>query len=85
VLLGAGVIQKNTELAEAVLDWLGENRVASLRAEFSENWHIAAELEYCAHHFPRSSLAFISSSIFFNYFITEDDFSAGSRRTNAIG
>lgn len=77
VLMGAGIIQRNTDPTKAVLDWLGEDRVASLTAEFSANWHIAAELEYCAHHFPRSSLAFTSSLIFFNYFITEDDFSAG--------
>ncbi len=77
VLLGAGVKTRGGGTAQAVLDWFDDAYIRWLKNEFGENWSVAAELEYCTRHFPRSSLAYLATRIFFNYFIRADDFSTG--------
>ena len=74
----AGVIsEKDYRISPAVLSWLGEDQVAWMRETFTENWEVAAEFDYCMHHFPRSSLATLSAQLFFCQFISGDDYTAG--------
>ena len=63
--------------SQKVLDWIGRESIASAKQEFSENWSVVVELEYCAHHFPRSSLAFMAAQLQYNYYISLDDYSVG--------
>ncbi|MDJ0825301.1 MAG: hypothetical protein QNJ16_07350 [Rhodobacter sp.] len=76
-LQGAGVIDSDAQPTRAVLDWCGEETVERAKSEWGENWSAYCEFAYCLNHFPRSSLAHISSQIMYAYFIEYDDFSAG--------
>lgn len=76
-LSGAGVIGPDALPTKEVLEWCGPDLVAWSKSEFSENWTAFVEIAYCMNHFPRTSLATMASQIFYNYFIEQDDFSAG--------
>ncbi|MGR3551593.1 hypothetical protein [Pseudooceanicola sp.] len=77
-LLKAGVInEKNYDISQQVLDWLGEVHVQWMKKEYGENWSCVGELEYCLNHFPDSSLATLAAKLFFAQFVSYDDFSAG--------
>ncbi len=74
----AGVIsEKNFMISQHVIDWLGDEHVKWMKAEFDENWSVVGELEFCINHFPDSSLATLSAKLFCAYFVTHDDFSVG--------
>jgi hypothetical protein len=77
-LYSAGVIdERNFRVSEKVLDWAGPDRIAWAEAREPENWECLVELEYCTYHFPRSSLAYMAAQFQVNYFVLEDDYSAG--------
>lgn len=77
-LIEAGVISKGSyQTSPQVIEWLGEDSINWMRENFGENWTVVAEFEYCAHHFPRSSLACMASELFVAQFVTHDDFAAG--------
>tara|TARA_R110002072_G_scaffold1084_14_gene8987 strand:- start:4415 stop:5197 length:783 start_codon:yes stop_codon:yes gene_type:complete len=77
-LVAAGVIdERNFKISEKVLNWAGPDRIAWARAREPENWACLVEMEYCTYHFPRSSLAYMSAQYQMNYYILQDDYSAG--------
>jgi len=77
-LRSAGVIDKQTYgVSEEVLNWAGPDRIAWAKAREPENWACLVELEYCTYHFPRSSLAYKAAQFQLNYYILQDDYSAG--------
>ena len=47
------------------------------RETFGENWGLVADLEYCLNHFPLASMATVACKVLYNYFVQNDDFSAG--------
>lgn len=77
-LYSADVIdEKYFKVSERVLNWAGPDRIAWAKAMEPENWACVLQLEYCTYHFPRSSLAYMAAQYQFNYFVVEDDHSAG--------
>lgn len=77
-LYSAGVIYKhNFKITKEVLYWAGQDRVAWAKEREPENWECVIELEYCTYHFLTSSLAYMAAQFHFNYYVTQDDYSAG--------
>ncbi len=74
----ADVINERTYLiSDEVLKWAGQQRIDWAKEAQPENWECLIELEYCTYHFPRSSLAFLAAQFQFNYYVLQDDYSAG--------
>ncbi|WP_139188373.1 hypothetical protein [Aliiruegeria lutimaris] len=76
-LKNAGVIDERYNICEHVIEWLGEESVIWMRETFGENWTAAAEFEYCVHHFPKSSLAYLAAQVSFFEFCTDDKYTVG--------
>lgn len=65
--------------SQEVIDSLGKRRIAELKSKFGENWEATAEFEFCLVNLPHTSPAFVAAACRFNYFVKNDDFSAGYR------
>ena len=77
-LSAAGVINETSfRPSQKVLDWAGPDRVSWAKMMDPENWSCLIEMEYCTHHFPSSSLAYMAAQFQLNYYILQDDYSAG--------
>lgn len=80
VLRDAEISNPNgTETSQEVRNFLGKGRIGELKSRFGENWEAAAEFEFCVANLPHTSPAFVAAACRFNYFIQQDDFSAGYR------
>lgn len=78
VLIDEGISDENgLHASKAVLQRLGNKRVAALKQTYGENWEAVAQFEYCVNELPHSSVAYIAAACRFCYFILEDDFKAG--------
>ena len=77
VLDEAGLTSWRGGVSKQVVDFLGRQRVGSLKNRFGENWKVAAVYEYCALNLPNSSPAYIAALYQFHYYITMNDFAAG--------
>lgn len=77
ILQEAGLLNADYQLAKPVFDWLDKDNIDWLKVRFDDNWQVAAMMEYCVHHYPKSSLAYLAAQMNVNLFITNDEASYG--------
>lgn len=76
--LTASGILDGSSLSDDVINFLGDERISELKERFGdENWTVAAEMEFCFAKLPRSSPAYLAAAYNYNYFIRNDDLTAG--------
>ncbi len=76
-VLEASGVMANLTVSGVVQDFLGEDRVNSLKKQYHNNWEVAAALQYCWLKLPHSSAAYVAARYLFHFYILGDDFTAG--------
>lgn len=63
--------------SKLVIDFLGPEKTDDLQERYVGNWISVAVFQYCWMNLPHSSPAYVAAACNYNFFVANDDFSAG--------
>ncbi len=76
-LFGAGVIDESYKFKKEHLDRIPKQKIKWAKKQFNDNWLTVLMTDFTLSNFPYTSLVSYAARIFFNHYVTEDDFLVG--------